>query len=95
MKKIFSTAVLIIILSAIFLIIFIIAAFVIDNVIETNRYNEYIEGRNWDCFDDSERFIEHYKPMLIKSSIINGVFDEDLYQELCVVLMKCIEHFVI
>lgn len=40
-------------------------------------------------------FIEHYKPMLIKSSIINGVFDEDLYQELCVVLMKCIEHFVI
>ena len=27
-------------------------------------------------------FIEHYKPMLIKSSIINGVFDEDLYQEL-------------
>lgn len=63
MKKIFSTAVLIIILSAIFLIIFIIAAFVIDNVIETNRYNEYIEGRNWDCFDDSERFIEHYKPL--------------------------------
>lgn len=40
-------------------------------------------------------FIEHYKPMLIKASILNGVFDEDLYQELCVVLMKCIEHFVI
>lgn len=38
-------------------------------------------------------FIENYKPMLIKASIINGVFDEDLYQELCVVLMKCIEHF--
>lgn len=40
-------------------------------------------------------FIENYKPMLIKASIINGVFDEDLYQELCVVLMKCIEHFAI
>lgn len=40
-------------------------------------------------------FIENYKPMLIKASIIDGVFDEDLYQELCVVLMKCIEHFVI
>ena len=27
-------------------------------------YNEdYYKGANWDCFDDSERFIEHYKPL--------------------------------
>ena len=28
-------------------------------------------------------------------SLIDGNFDEDLYQELCVVLMKSIEKFVI
>ena len=63
MKNFFSTAVLIIILSAIFLIVFIIAAFGIGHIIETNRHNKYCEGQNWDCFDDSERFIEHYKPL--------------------------------
>ncbi len=39
--------------------------------------------------------LEQYKPMLIKGSIINGRFDEDLYQEQCLVLMKCINQFVI
>lgn len=37
--------------------------------------------------------LERYKPMLIKGSIINGRFDEDLYQEQCLVLMKCINLF--
>lgn len=37
--------------------------------------------------------LERYKPMLIKGSIINGRFDEDLYQEQCMVLMKCINLF--
>lgn len=37
--------------------------------------------------------LEQYIPMLIKGSIINGQFDEDLYQEQCMVLMKCIELF--
>ena len=31
-----------------------------------------------------------YKPLPIKESILNGSFDEDLYQELCIVLLKCI-----
>ena len=39
--------------------------------------------------------LEKYKPMLIKGSIINGRFDEDLYQEQCLVLIKCINQFVI
>ena len=39
--------------------------------------------------------LEKYKPMLIKGSIINGRFDEDLYQEQCFVLMKCIGKFEI
>lgn len=34
-----------------------------------------------------------YQPLLMKESIANGVFDEDLYQELCVTLLNCIKHF--
>lgn len=39
--------------------------------------------------------LEQYKPMLIKGSILNGRFDEDLYQEQCLVLMKAINQFII
>jgi len=31
-----------------------------------------------------------YKPLLLKESIINGVFDEDLYQELWLTFLLCI-----
>jgi len=31
-----------------------------------------------------------YRPLLIKESIVNGVFDEDLYQEQWLTLINCI-----
>lgn len=37
--------------------------------------------------------LEMYKPLLIKGAIINGSFDEDLYQELSIILLKCIHLF--
>jgi len=37
--------------------------------------------------------LEMYKPLLVKYAIINGRFDEDLYQELCISLLKCIAQF--
>lgn len=37
--------------------------------------------------------LELYKPLLIKASVLDGSFDEDLYQELCIVLLKCINQF--
>jgi hypothetical protein len=37
--------------------------------------------------------LELYKPLLVKESIIDGVFDEDLYQELCVTLLESIRKF--
>jgi len=37
--------------------------------------------------------LEMYKPLLLKTSIIEGRYDEDLYQELCITLLKCIEKF--
>ena len=37
--------------------------------------------------------LEMYKPLLVKYAIINSRFDEDLYQELCIILLKCIVRF--
>lgn len=37
--------------------------------------------------------LEMYKPLLVKRAILNGRFDEDLYQELCITLLKCIRAF--
>lgn len=34
-----------------------------------------------------------YQPLLLKGSIIDGILDEDLYQELCIVFMRCIDRF--
>ena len=34
-----------------------------------------------------------YQPLLLKESIIDGILDEDLYQELCIVFMRCIDCF--
>jgi len=34
-----------------------------------------------------------YKPLLLKESIVDGVFDEDLHQELCLILLGCIKKF--
>jgi len=34
-----------------------------------------------------------YKPLLIKESIVNGMFDEDIYQELWLTLINCVKKF--
>ena len=40
-----------------------------------------------------EELLEMYRPLLTKESIVEGVFDEDLYQELCYRFVQCIEKF--
>lgn len=37
--------------------------------------------------------MQMYRPLLIKNAIVNGQLDEDLYQELCIVALKCIKGF--
>jgi len=37
-----------------------------------------------------EEFAAIYEPLLIKEAAVNGVFDEDLYQELYLALINCI-----
>lgn len=45
--------------------------------------------------DAAAAIVEMYKPLLLKNSILNDVFDEDLYQELCETVLKCIRNFTI
>lgn len=42
-----------------------------------------------------EQLMEMYRPMLIKGAILNGRFDEDLYQELCITLLHTISRFIV
>ncbi|MDR0861476.1 MAG: helix-turn-helix domain-containing protein [Oscillospiraceae bacterium] len=37
-----------------------------------------------------EEIAAMYKPLLVKESVVDGAFDEDLYQELCLTLVNCI-----
>ncbi|MGN1167105.1 MAG: helix-turn-helix domain-containing protein [Lachnospiraceae bacterium] len=39
----------------------------------------------------TEQILEMFRPLLIKNSLINGRFDEDLYQELIIEVLKCIQ----
>ena len=39
--------------------------------------------------------LELYRPLLIKGAILEGHFDEDLYQEQCITLLRCIDMFMI
>ena len=36
-----------------------------------------------------------YRPLLLKESILDNNLDEDLFQELCLVFLRCIEKFQI
>ena len=40
-----------------------------------------------------EILLDQYKPLLIKESVVNGIFDEDLYQELCITMLRCLKKF--
>ncbi len=40
-----------------------------------------------------EKLLSLSQPLLMKEAVINGVFDEDVYQELCITLLTCIKRF--
>ena len=37
--------------------------------------------------------LKMYRPLLLKEAILDSNLDEDLYQELCLVFLRCIEKF--
>ncbi len=43
--------------------------------------------------DALNAILEMYRPLLLKESIVLGVFDEDLYQELCIIVLHCVKVF--
>ena len=40
-----------------------------------------------------EALLDMYRPLLYKESIVKGIFHEDLFHELWLVLIKCIAKF--
>ena len=42
-----------------------------------------------------EQLLVMYQPLLMKASIVDGVLDEDLYQELRIVFINCVRQFCI
>lgn len=40
-----------------------------------------------------ENLLLMYRPLLLKESVVEGKFDEDLFQELCIVFFRCIHGF--
>lgn len=45
--------------------------------------------------DAMEQLLMMYQPLLMKEAIVNGVLNEDLYQELCIVFVYCVRRFQI
>jgi len=41
----------------------------------------------------SEHLLKLYRPLLVKESTVNGVFDQDLYNELCAELVSATQQF--
>ena len=40
-----------------------------------------------------ETLLSMYRPLLMKEAVVNGIFVEDLYQELCIVFLRCVRNF--
>ena len=40
-----------------------------------------------------EELLKMYEGLIVRNSIVNGVFNEDLYQDLCYKFLLCIDKF--
>lgn len=40
-----------------------------------------------------EELLNMYRPLLYKEALVDGIFDEDLFQELCLVFLTCVSRF--
>lgn len=57
------------------------------------EFEEILYRAKMDDKQAVEQILEMYRPLLVKSALVNGVFDEDLYQELMIETLKCIRYF--
>ena len=49
--------------------------------------------QNFMGFQSFTELLLMYKPLLLRESVVEGIFDEDLYQELCYRFICCIDKF--
>ena len=61
--------------------------------IKRRSFDELLYRAKAGDMDAKAEIFAMYRPLLIKYSLVNRRFDEDLYQELAVELMKCIRYF--
>ena len=40
-----------------------------------------------------EELLKMYEGLIVRNAIVNGVFSEDLYQDLCYTFLLCIDKF--
>lgn len=59
------------------------------------NFKELLQRAKADDQQAKQETISMYQPLLVKESVINGVFDEDIYQELCETLFLCVPKFLI
>ena len=57
------------------------------------NFKELLSRAKDDDLQAKVALLERYKSLLLKEAIIDNVFDEDRYQELCVTLLDCICKF--
>ena len=43
--------------------------------------------------DALEKLLKMYEGLIVRNAIVNGVFNEDLYQDLCYKFLLCIDKF--
>lgn len=57
------------------------------------NFKELLQRAKMDDQQAKQEIISMYRPLLVKEAVVNGVFDEDIYQELCETLLLCIQKF--
>ena len=59
------------------------------------NFKELLQRAKLDDQQAKQEIITMYRPLLVKEAVVNGLFDEDIYQELCETLLLCIQKFLI
>jgi len=59
------------------------------------NFKELLQQAKMDDQQAKQEIITMYRPLLVKEAVVNRVFDEDIYQELCETLLLCIPKFQI
>lgn len=57
------------------------------------NFKELLQRAKMNDQQAKQEIFSMYRPLLVKEAVVNGVFDEDIYQELCETLLLCIQKF--